>query len=144
MYIIALRATYIGSRPSRRDARKATRDSYLRVFTVRVSGGFCAWEEFVDVLAILLGTIEDEHELGGAAELQAFAELVADEPGRGGETFDGRGLLGCGAHHANVDFGLLQVRGHAHLGDGGERDHAWVLQLAGEHGADFLADFSGN
>lgn len=53
------------------------------------AGGFGAAEEFVDVAAVLLGAVEDEHEFGGAAELEAFAELMADETGGGGEGLHG-------------------------------------------------------
>ncbi len=64
--------------------------------------------------------------------------------GGGGEALYGGFLLGIAAHHADIDFRLLQVWRHAHFGDGGEGYQARVFQLAGKHGADFLADFTGD
>jgi hypothetical protein len=94
------------------------------------------------VLGVLLGAVKDEHQFGGAAELQPFTELVADEAGGGGEGFDGGPLFILRAWDADVNFGLLQVLRHAHFGDGREVGEARVFEFAGEHGADFLEDFS--
>ena len=96
------------------------------------------------MLGVLLGAVKNEHEFWGAAELEPFTELVADEAGGRGEGFDGGLLFILGAHDADVNFGLLQVRRHAHFGDGGEVGEARVFEFAGEHGADFLEDFSGD
>jgi hypothetical protein len=108
------------------------------------TGGFGAAKKFVDALGVLFGAVEDEHKFGGAAELETLAELVADEAGGGGEGFDGVPLFVFGAHDADVDLGLFEVGRHAHFGDGGEDGETRVFQFAGEHGADFLADFAGD
>ena len=96
------------------------------------------------MLGVLLGAVENEHEFGRSADLQAFAELVADEAGGGGEGLDGGLLLCFRSQDADVDLGLLQVGSHAHFGNGGEAGQARVFQLTGKHGADFLLDFTGD
>ncbi len=111
---------------------------------MQLAGGFGAAEEFVDALGVLFGAVEDEGKFGGAAELEAFAELVADEAGGGGEGFDGVPLFVFGAHDADVDPGLLEVGRHADFADRREDGEARVFEFAGEHGGDFLADFAGD
>src|ERR1700684_503948 len=76
------------------------------------AGRFRAAEEVVDAPPVLFGAVEDEENLGGAAKLQAFAELVADEASGGGQGFDGGLLLRFAAHDADVNPGLLHVRRH--------------------------------
>ena len=125
-----------GLQDSRREGKYGGSDS---------AGGFRAAKEFVNAPPVLFGAVEDEDEFGGAANLQAFAELVADEASGGGQGFDGGLLLRFAAYDADVDSGLLHVRRHAHFGDGGEsRGETRVFQFAGKHDADFLADFSGD
>ncbi len=107
-----------------------------------LAGGFGAAEQFVDALGVLFGAVKDEDEFGGAAELEAFAELVADEAGGGSEGFDGVPLFVFGTHDADVDPGLLEVGRHTDFADRREDGEARVFEFAGEHSGDFLTDLA--
>ena len=79
-----------------------------------------------------------------AAQLDPLGQFVADVADRRGKPSDRALLLGLGAHDADVYARLLQVGRHAHFGDRDQAVDARVLQLAGQHDADFLPDFLGD
>src|SRR5262249_30172441 len=98
-------------------------------------------QEFLDAPAVLLRAIEHKLNFGPAVELQPLGQLMADVARGGPEASERRGLLDFGAQDTDEDAGLLQIGRHAYLRHGHEAGQARILQLAGQHGADFVPDF---
>src|SRR5712692_5306854 len=116
----------------------------LSVFSVRLCRLLGLPQELFDVLAVLFRAVDHEMHLRTAAQPQPLGQLVPDVARGSREASQRGGLLGLGAHHADVDAGMFEVGRDPDFGHGGQPGKARVLQLARQHGADLVPDLFGD
>src|SRR5579859_3272767 len=98
------------------------------------------FQELVDSFRVFLRVVQREMEFRQPAKLQPLDQFAADESGGMFQRLDGIALFFCGALHVDEDARVLHVRLDTHLADHHHAFEAWIFQLSGEHGVNFVSD----